>query len=142
MPCKGLDLDFERNITSLFEQNYDNYLLWFVVEAEDDPAYAKLFELKDKLAPASKALEVRIWIAGRSTMCSQKIHNLLYCYEQISDEVEIMAFADSDIQVRPDWLIHLVYPLHLEKNGVASGYRWFVPAKNNLATLALSAGNA
>jgi cellulose synthase/poly-beta-1,6-N-acetylglucosamine synthase-like glycosyltransferase len=78
---------------------------------------------------------------GQSS-CSQKIHNLLYCYERISDDVEVLAFADSDICVRNDWLSHIVYPLRQAKNGAASGYRWFVPKKNNLASLALSAVNA
>lgn len=142
VPCKGLDLSFERNIGSLFNQEYDNYLLWFVVEAEEDPAYKALLELKERLGPASKAVEIKIWISGKGSTCSQKIHNLLYCCRRVPEDVEILAFADSDIEVRRDWLSHLVYPLHQEKNGVASGYRWFVPAKGNLATLALSAGNA
>jgi len=53
-----------------------------------------------------------------------------------------LAFADSDICVRNDWLSHIVHPLRKSKNGAASGYRWFVPKKNNLASLALSAVNA
>jgi cellulose synthase/poly-beta-1,6-N-acetylglucosamine synthase-like glycosyltransferase len=53
-----------------------------------------------------------------------------------------MAFADSDICVRNDWLSHLVYPLRQSKVGASSGYRWFVPQMNNLPTLALSAMNA
>ncbi len=142
VPCKGLDLDFEKNITSFFEQDFNNYLLWFVVESEQDPAYKKLCELKNSLGPKSMALEIKIWIAGIGEICSQKIHNLLYCCERIADDTEILAFADSDICVRKDWLSHIVYPLHRRKNGIASGYRWFVPKRNNLATLALSAGNA
>jgi ceramide glucosyltransferase len=95
---------------------------------------------------------VQIFIAGKinerrasSTehrTCSQKIHNLLHCYEKIGDDVEVLAFADSDARVRSDWLSHIVYPLRQHKNGAASGYRWFVPEKSNLATLALSAVNA
>jgi hypothetical protein len=53
-----------------------------------------------------------------------------------------MAFADSDAYLRPDWLSHIVFPLRQEKNGAASGYRWFVPKRNNLASLALSSVNA
>lgn len=142
VPCKGIDLDFEKNITSLFEQDFNNYLLWFVVESEQDPAYEKLCRLKESLGPKSQALECKIWVAGIGTICSQKIHNLLYCWRRIPDDAEVVAFADSDICVRRDWLSHLVYPLHQEKTGVASGYRWFVPKRNNLPTVALSAGNA
>lgn len=142
VPCKGLDSAFHENIASFFAQDYDNYLLWFVVADESDPAYSELCELKNKLAPSSKARDVQILVAGPTQLCSQKVHNLLHCYRKIPDDVSILAFADSDICIRSDWLAHLVYPLRKDKNGVASGYRWFVPTKNNPASLALSAINA
>ncbi len=142
IPCKGLESAFQENITSFFNQDYENYLLWFVVADESDPAYNELCKLKNQLGQASKAQDVQIFVAGKSQACSQKIHNLLHCYERISDDIDILAFADSDACVRNDWLSHLVYPLHQPKNGVATGYRWFIPKKNNLASLALSALNA
>ncbi len=142
VPCKGLDQDFAKNITSLFNQDYEPYLLWFVVADESDPAYAELRSLKNSLSQASKAQDIQIHVAGRAQSCGQKNHNLLHCYHKIGDDVEVLAFADSDIRVNTDWLSYLVYPLRRPKNGVASGYRWFVPRKNNLATLALSAVNA
>ncbi len=142
VPCKGRDLAFQKNITSFFNQDYENYLLCFVVADKTDPAYDRLCRLKDQLSRSSKAMDVQILVAGRGQSCSQKIHNLLYCYERLGDDVEVLAFADSDICVRSDWLSQIVYPLRKSKNGAASGYRWFVPEKNNLATLALSATNA
>lgn len=142
VPCKGLESAFGENISSFFNQDYENYLLWFVVADESDPAYSELCKLKKQLRQASKAQDVRIFVAGKGQACSQKIHNLLYCYERISDDIDILAFADSDACVRSDWLSHLVYPLRQPKNGVATGYRWFIPKKNNLASLALSALNA
>ena len=78
----------------------------------------------------------------RDRTCSQKIHNLLYAYRQIPDDIEVLAFADSDICVRPDWLSHLVHRLRLDRTGATTGYRWYVPKKNNFATLALVATNA
>jgi len=142
VPCKGLDVDFKQNITSFFNQDYKNYLLWFVVGDESDPAYSELNKLKNQLSQTSKAKDVQIFIAGKTQSCSQKIHNLLYCYERIGGNIDVLAFADSDACVRSDWLSHMVYPLRQPKNGVATGYRWFIPKKNNLATLALSAVNA
>jgi len=142
VPCKGLDADFQKNITSFFNLDYENHLLWFVVAEESDPAYSELCKLKEQLRQDLKAQDVQIFVAGKGQSCSQKIHNLLYCYERIGDDIDVLAFADSDVCVRTDWLSHLVYPLRQPKNGVATGYRWFVPKKNNLATLALSALNA
>ncbi len=142
VPCKGLDSAFHQNITSFFKQDYENYLLWFVVDDEADPAFGELCELRDRLGTDSKAQDVQVLVAGRGESCSQKIHNLLHCYERITEDVEVLAFADSDICVRSDWLSNLLHPLRTAKNGVATGYRWFVPSKNNLASLALSAMNA
>ncbi len=142
VPCKGLDSAFHKNISSFFSQDYENYLLWFVVAEETDPAYVELGKIKDELSQSSKAREVRIFVAGKGQLCSQKIHNLLYCYERISDDVEVLAFADSDVCIKNNWLSHLVYPLRQSKTGATSGYRWFIPVENNLAGLALSALNA
>ncbi len=165
VPCKGLDSAFQKNITSFFNQDYENYLLWFVVADKSDPAYDELCKLKNRLSQNSKAHDVQVLVAspvrnsnavnrnmvqkgkisnraGQGQSCSQKVHNLLYCYERIGDDVDVLAFADSDVCVRSDWLSHIVYPLRQPKNGAASGYRWFIPKKNNLASLALSAVNA
>ncbi len=142
VPCKGLDAKFESNITSFFNQDYEDYLLWFVVADDNDPAYVKLCQLKDRLAVSSKAGSIRVLLAGQATSCSQKVHNMLCAYRQLPEDVEVMAFADSDIFVRRDWLSHLLYPLRKETNGAASGYRWFIPQQNNLPTLVLSAINA
>jgi cellulose synthase/poly-beta-1,6-N-acetylglucosamine synthase-like glycosyltransferase len=142
VPCKGEDLAFEHNVTSFFNQDYEDYLLWFVVADESDPAYEELCQLKDRLSRSSKAKDVQVLVAGQGQTCSQKIHNLLYCFERISDDIEVLAFADSDVCIRSDWLSHIVHPLRKSKNGAASGYRWFVPKKSNPASLALSAMNA
>jgi len=142
IPCKNLDANFEQNISSFYRQDYDGFLLWFVVADSTDAAYEPLCKLKEALAGESKAGDVRVLVSGQGQTCSQKIHNLLYAYRQIPSDVEVLAFADSDICVKPNWLRHLVHPLRLEKNGLASGYRWFVPKRNNFATLALVAINA
>ena len=142
VPCKGLDPAFHENITSFFNQDYENYILWFVVADTADPAHDKLCKLKTELAAVSKADDVQILVAGSAKSCSQKIHNLLHCCEKIGEDVEVLAFADSDACVPSNWLSHIVYPLRQPKNGAASGYRWFIPKKNNSASLALSAVNA
>ena len=142
IPCKGLDAAFHKNISSFFHQDYENYLLWFIVEDESDPAYSELCTIKDQLSKESKALDVQVFVAGKSQSCSQKIHNQLYGYNKIGSDIDVLAFADSDICVHKDWLSHLVYPLRKSKNGASTGYRWFVPEKNNFASLSLSAINA
>jgi len=142
VPCKGLDARFQLNTGSLFGQDYDQYRLFFVVEDSSDPAYAALCRAKETFGRDSRAQDVQILIAGPSTSCSQKIHNLLYAIGRVPENTEILAFADSDVCVPSDWLSHLVRPLTREKYGLTTGYRWFVPAQRNLATFVMSAMNA
>ena len=63
VPCKGLEPAFDGNITSFFNQDYENYILRFVVADQADPAYGQLQKLKEKLSPESKALDTQILIA-------------------------------------------------------------------------------
>jgi len=142
IPCKGIDAEFHRNIASAFNLDYENYILWFVLHDNSDPAYQQLCTLKDQLAKNSKAQDIEIFIAGPPKACSQKIHNLLYCCERIPENIDILAFADSDVCLRPDWLRHIVWPLRKTKTGIATGYRWFIPKQNNSATLVLASLNA
>ncbi len=142
IPCKGIDADFDSNIRSFLRQDYGDYRLFFVLGEKSDPAYERLRQIKDESGQDPRACEVNTLIAGPSTLCSQKIHNLLYVINRLPDDIEVIAFADSDVCVRNDWLSLLVWPLRRPKCGVATGYRWYVPTRNNLATLALSAVNA
>jgi len=142
IPCKGLDSRFQTNIASYFKQDYGNYRLFFVVGDKTDPAYAKICEAKDILGRESKAMDSQVLIAGPSASCSQKTHNLLYALDRVPDSTEILAFGDSDVCVHADWLSRLAWPLRQSGRSVATGYRWFVPTKNNMASLAMSAMNA
>lgn len=142
VPCKGLDETFDENIESFFRQKYEHYHLSFVVEDRADPAYERLLCLKARLAQISQAASVQVLVAGKSCSSSQKLHNLLYAYNQIPESTEALVFADSDACAGPNWLSHIVYPLRREKTGAASGYRCFVPGRNNIATITLSAINA
>ena len=142
VPCKGLDETFDENIASFFRQEYENYHLWFVVQDRSDVAYERLLRLKARHAQSSLAQTIKIFVAGSSSACSQKLHNLIFAYQQIPDNAEALVFADSDACAGPNWLAHLVYPLRQEKTGAASGYRCFVPKRNNFATVTLAAINA
>jgi ceramide glucosyltransferase len=142
VPCKGLDEAFEQNILSFFRQEYKTYRLWFVVEDSSDPAYPVLEKIINRHASQTAATEVRLFVAGKASLSSQKLHNILFCCRQIQSQTEAMVFADSDACADSRWLSHILYPLHTDKNGAASGYRWFVPKTQNSATLALSCVNA
>ena len=78
---------------------------------------ANLCRLKEKLIAATKARDVQILVAGNAQSCSQKNHNLLYCYRHLPADIEVMAFADSDACLRGNWLASIVYPLRKDKVG-------------------------
>ncbi|OQY03413.1 MAG: hypothetical protein B6I25_08125 [Planctomycetales bacterium 4572_13] len=142
VPCKGLDEAFDKNIESFFRQAYEDYRLFFVVEDPSDPAYDRLLDLASRYESISQAKTVEILIAGPTESCSQKLHNLLFAYRKIPTETEVMVFADSDACAGLNWLAHIVHPLRRDKNGAASGYRCFIPQKNNTASIALASLNA
>ncbi len=142
IPCKGLDLTFEDNIVSFLKQDYPDFIINFVVESEQDPAYQKLLELKEKYQNDSSAKSINVLVAGITSKCSQKIHNLLYSYDHCPKDIEALLFADSDACAGKDWIRHLVAPLKRKKTGVSTGYRWFIPRKNNISTVIMSVSNA
>src|SRR5437016_5815149 len=71
-PCKGIDPEFEKNIRSILDQDYSNFSVQFVVESENDPAYAALREIGIQ----------DVLVAGRASNCGQKVHNLPYAVRQ------------------------------------------------------------
>ncbi|MBN1807030.1 MAG: glycosyltransferase, partial [Sedimentisphaerales bacterium] len=142
IPCKGIDTAFDKNIRSFYELDYEDYEIIFVTESSEDPAYARLLALKEEFKNLTKAFDIRVLVAGRTQHGSQKLHNLLYACGNADKDVGIFAFADSDACVRINWLNEIVYPLRKDRYGVTGGYRWYVPTRNNFATLALSILNA
>src|SRR5262249_25013539 len=56
-PCKGADPEFLKNIQSILDQDYPNYEAHFVVESEEDPAYALLRRLKQNVLVAGRATD-------------------------------------------------------------------------------------
>jgi cellulose synthase/poly-beta-1,6-N-acetylglucosamine synthase-like glycosyltransferase len=142
IPCKGIDTEFEKNISSFYHLNYPSYEIIFVTESQADPAYNQLLLIKEKYQSKTNPLKISIVAAGISTRGGQKIHNQLFGCKAASKDAVVYAFADSDACARRNWLNELVHPLRKEKHGISSGYRWYVPLKNNFASIALSIINA
>ena len=78
VPCKGIDREFEKNISSVLHQDYPDFVLHFVVEDASDPAYESLNRLIASIGPRCRASRIEVLVAGKGQECSQKIHNLLY----------------------------------------------------------------
>ncbi len=138
-PCKGIDPGFEENVTAVLSQQYRGF--WeviFVVESEDDPAYAVL----NRIIKANSPGRACIRVAGVTENCSQKIHNMLAGVAEADTRSEVFAFVDSDVRPGPDWLAHLTAPLGRFEYPASTGYRWYVPVQGGWASATRAAWNA
>jgi ceramide glucosyltransferase len=127
-PCKGLDVDLEKNLAALFRQDYDNFEIVFVVEDRDDPACAAI----DRLIAGHPCVAARRIVAGRSSESGQKVHNLRAAVAALGPDVQYLAFVDSDAAPRCEWLRMLLARLNRPEIGASTGYRWFLPARPSL----------
>ncbi len=128
-PCKGLDLDLEANLCALFEQDYDDYEIVFIVESADDLACPAI----RRAMAAHPDVPARVVVAGRATDSGQKVHNLRVATEHLSQKIKYLAFVDSDARPGPKWLRALVAPLDQPEWGAVTGYRWFTPERFSVA---------
>ena len=70
-PCKGIDPGFEENVRAVLAQQYQGF--WeviFVVESEDDLAYAVL----TRIIKSNSQSRARVRVTGITENCSQKIN--------------------------------------------------------------------
>ena len=140
-PFKGMDPGLPDQLRSLLSQEYPDYEVIFVLESSDDPA-AGLLRSAVEHCSGHRPKRIATVIAGPSTDCGQKVHNLKSALRHVSRDVEIYAFIDSDVLPHSEWLRGLVAPLKDEAVGVSTGYRWFLPVRGGLASGMLTAWNA
>jgi ceramide glucosyltransferase len=137
VPCKGLDLDLASNLRGVLSQSYPDYQVRFVVESASDPAHAVIQQLI-----ATTHVPCELLVAGVCTDSGQKVHNLLCATMDLPDDIEMLAFFDSDAKPAPNALARLVDRVCRGRLQVATGYRWFVPRRPSLANLTLASVNA
>jgi len=136
VPCCGLDMGLADNLRAIVRQDYPDLRVIFIVENENDPAVPVI-----RSVMTGEKRATRLLAAGSARARGQKVHNLLTAVATIEDEC-VLAFADSDIRPAPDWLVHLVEPLERGDVGAATGYRFYVPERDNFASLLRSLWNA
>ena len=141
-PCKGIDLDLQRNLQRLYDQDYEEYEITFIVQSRSDPAC----ELLKKVMAKNPHIRSHLVIAGKadatgSTKNSgQKVHNLRVATENLSPDIDYLVFVDSDAQPRREWLRALLGRLGSRRRtdmGASTGYRWMVPQRASLANYLL-----
>ena len=141
VPCRGMDQGLRLNLLALFRQHYPAYELVFVSDRADDVGLEIARQLARELEGETVARS-RFVVAGRATDSGQKVHNLRAALKETDASSEVFVFVDTDARPRADWLRALVAPLADEGAGAATGYRWFLPARGNLASQLRSVWNA
>jgi hypothetical protein len=138
VPCRGTDVDLEENLRALFRQRCVEYRLRFVVEDLGDAAALPIVALQREFP----AVPSELVCAGRALESGQKVHNLLAATSEVPDEVEALAFADSDTCPHPYWLAALLTRLADPTVGARTGYRWLIPQRLTWPNLLLHSINS
>ena len=139
-PCRGLDQGLRENVTALCNQSYPAYEIIFVTDKVEDSSLSVIEQVKS--CDGSSKGSVRVIVAGEATDSGQKVHNLRVAAEEIAPHSEVLVFVDSDACPHKNWLRLLVAPLHDERLGAATGYRWFIPVTGGFASHLCSVWNA
>lgn len=161
-PCRGVDEGMEENLRSLFEQDFPEYEIIFVVDDEADPAvsviereiYRRDAETQNEVQTMSYSSSAsphlrgegsarsKLIVAPKAQDCSQKVENLREAVLRADSSSEIFVFVDSDARPSKDWLRNLIAPLQDDEVGATTGYRWFISTKPNFASEMNSVWNA
>jgi ceramide glucosyltransferase len=104
VPICGLDVAAWQNWSSLCKQNYSTYEVLFGVVDPQDPAVPLLRQLTQRFSD-----HTRLLVGLEPRGINHKDSTLTYLLEQAQSEIII--FADSDIQVSPDYIQMVVAPL-------------------------------
>ena len=160
IPCKGLEVDFESNVSSYLCQDYPHYQVIFTVASADDPAYQALRTCLEKVSnnernkgveavgplegpPCSGdcqdgqngGVQTALVVAGYSELRGEKVHNLLQGLKTVDAKAEVLVFADIDGRPGRDWLRSLVAPLQDPTVTVSTGFRWYLPGSGFVSHL-------
>ncbi len=129
VPCKGVPKNFGDNLRGFLQFDYPDYEVIYVTESASDAAVP---EIKKILSEDKRA---KFAVAGLSTRCAQKNHNMLAALREARPDSEVFVFADSDIKPGVRWLRDIVLPLQNGKVTVTTGFRWLLPVNGTIGEL-------
>jgi|CXWL01.1.fsa_nt_gi cellulose synthase/poly-beta-1,6-N-acetylglucosamine synthase-like glycosyltransferase len=165
-PCKGLDDGLEQNLSALFEQDYPEYEVIFVIDNAADPAVGTIDVLLNRRDAETRRNEYAVGdpldfrssvslrlcgnnfvspkmvVAPKADGCAQKIANLREAVLHADKRSLAFVFVDSDARPSANWLRSLIAPLADDNVGAATGYRWFISKIPTFASEVRSVWNA
>lgn len=130
LSVRGGESSLEQTLTGLLNQDYPNYEVHVVIDSEFDPGWEMARSVLS--SEQTKRLNIHVLQDPLST-CTLKCSSLLQAFESLEDDVRILAFVDSDIVPKTNWLRALASPIVLDEALVTSGQRWYQPQPGNSA---------
>jgi cellulose synthase/poly-beta-1,6-N-acetylglucosamine synthase-like glycosyltransferase len=115
-PCKGVDLNFEKNLDAIKHQTVEQYNIVAVVDHLDDPAVQIL-----------KKHDMEILVSDGGHSGSGKVGAIATALKKYQ-ESDYFAILDSDTLVKPNWLQSLLGPLADKNIGASTTYPYYDPA--------------
>ncbi|NJR67747.1 MAG: glycosyltransferase family 2 protein [Synechococcales cyanobacterium CRU_2_2] len=142
MSVRGLDPSLYECVKSLLEQDYPSYLLKIVVDSEEDAAWIGLSQLiKDFASDTNPIFHAKsnakvelVALKTRYESCGLKCSALIQAVSQLSPDLDVVAFVDSDVITHRTWLRELVSPLIDPNVGLTSGLPWYIPEEKNFGS--------
>jgi ceramide glucosyltransferase len=114
-PIKDLDFELDRNLESWFAQNYKGPVQHiFSFQTPDDPAIPVVEELIRKHPQLDCQIIVNPVMQGLNGKSSNMVHGMRKA------KYGIVLFGDSDIRVKPDFIVKMVRPLKDESVGIVT----------------------
>jgi hypothetical protein len=140
LPTRGIRSHSPANWQAVLELVYAGPVEFiFVLECEDDPAYAAISNLRVSKQHGNKRC-IRIVIAGRASNSSQKICNLMGGIEAASPSSAFLLCLDDDVHLHPATLTSLINDMMANPSlRVATGYPFDVPIHRDSSVLTYAA---
>jgi len=114
-PIKDLDFEFEKNLESWMNQNYRGPVQHiFSFQDPDDPAIPVVKDFISRHPEMDMQITVNPVMAGLNGKSSNMVHGVKLA------KYDIVLFGDSDIRVKPDFIVKMVRPLKDEKVGITT----------------------
>lgn len=113
-PLCGLEDNLKANLTSFIHQEYPQYQIVFCVQNPTDAAIPIVKELIKNFPDKDLRLVVSDRKIGYNYKVSNMANGFAFC------DYDFILIADSDIEVKPDYLKTVIQPFKDEKVGVAT----------------------
>ena len=114
-PIKDLDFELVKNLESWFNQDYSGPVEHiFSFQEPEDPAISVVRNFINKYPRIDSQIIINPVISGLNGKSSNMVNGMKL------SKYDIVLFGDSDIRIRPDFILKMVRPLRDEKVGITT----------------------